>query len=225
MRSGARAQSACGEGERQCRVPGYGDPVPESEAEVRAASGRDAAGVAAVYRPYVVGSAASFEQDPPEEDEVRRRMFASPQLPWLVAERDGVLVGYAYASRHRERPAYRWSVEVSVYLVPPEAGRGTGRRLYEGLLRAVHDLGYVSVFAGITLPNDASVGLHEAMGFVPVGIFRRVGFKHGRWHDVGWWQRTLAQPPSTPGDPLAWSETAPETRRPARGSAAPDRRS
>lgn len=157
-----------------------------------------------MYRPYVTDGAASFEQDPPHEQEIRRRMLAGPRLPWLVAERGGVIVGYAYASRYRERPAYRWSVEVSVYLVSAEAGKGTGRALYERLLTAVRHLGYVEAFAAIALPNDASVGLHEAMGFVPVGVFHGVGFKHGRWHDVGWWQRTLADRPVTPAEPLRW---------------------
>lgn len=179
-------------------------PVGASPAQVRAARASDAGAIAAVYRPYVLDSAASFEQDPPDERDVRWRMSASPRLPWLVAERAGAVVGYAYASRHRERPAYRWSVEVSVYLVRAEAGRGTGRALYERLLATVRDLGCVTAFAGITLPNEASVRLHEAVGFVPVGVFRHIGFKHGRWHDVGWWQRTLTEPAVAPPEPTAW---------------------
>lgn len=133
-------------------------------------------------------------------------MLAVPRLPWLVGIRGGEVAGYAYASRHRARPAYRWSVEVSVYLASTEAGRGTGRTLYDRLLREVRDLGYVSAFAGITLPNDRSVRLHEAAGFVPVGVFRSVGFKHGRWHDVGWWQRPLTGLPATPREPVPWVE-------------------
>lgn len=176
-----------------------------SGADVGGGLETDAAGIAAVYLPYVLHSAASFEQEPPDEHEIRRRMSASPRLPWLVAERSNVIVGYAYASQHRARPAYRWSVEVSVYLVPSEGGKGIGRALYGMLLREVRDLGYVSVFAGITLPNEPSVRLHEAMGFTLVGVIRQVGFKHHRWHDVGWWQRTLPVPPVMPREPSPWS--------------------
>ena len=123
----------------------------------------------------------------------------------MVAERDGVVVGYAHASLHRARPAYRWSVEVSVYLAPAERGRGTGRALYQVLLGQVRDLGYVTAFAGVTLPNPASVALHERLGFRPVGIFEAVGFKHGRWHDVGWWRLPLVDPPPEhPADPRPW---------------------
>lgn len=177
--------------------------------EVRAAHPSDAAGCAAVYAPYVEGSVASFEDVPPDATEMRRRMLDEPRLPWLVATRGGEVVGYAYASRHRARPAYRWSVEVSVYLTAAEHGKGSGRRLYEELLETVRGLGYVRALAGITLPNDASVGLHEAMGFAPVGVFRGVGFKDGGWRDVGWWQLSLADvPPDSqthPGEPAPWS--------------------
>ena len=164
-----------------------------------------------MYRPCVLDSAISFEQDPPEERDIGQRMLAAPRLPWFVALRDGAVVGYAYAARHRDRPAYRWSVDVTVYLAPGERGRGTGRALYEALLAEVTGLGYVSAFAGITLPNEASIALHEAMGFVPVGVFARTGFKQGRWHDVGWWQRTLNESPVPPTDPLPWVQPESET--------------
>ena len=178
--------------------------MPESAAVVREAHGLDAAGVAAVYRPYVLDTAISFEVDPPGADDIGERMLATPGLPWFVAVRGEDVVGYACASRHRDRPAYRWSVDVTVYLSPAERGRGTGRALYDRLLAAVTDLGYVTAFAGITLPNEASVALHEAMGFLPVGVFARAGFKGGRWHDVGWWQRPLREPPVSPPEPLPW---------------------
>ena len=179
--------------------------VVESGVEIRAAQAADATACAAVYAPYVEGSVASFEDVPPDADEMRRRMLDEARLPWLVATRAGDVVGYAYASRHRARPAYRWSVEVSVYLTESEQGRGTGRKLYEELLATVRELGYVRALAGITLPNDASVGLHEAMGFTPVGVFRGVGFKSGDWRDVGWWQLSLADSPPHPEDPKPWS--------------------
>ena len=177
--------------------------MPESL--IRAADIADARGCAEVYAPYVERSVVSFEEVPPDAAVIVGRMLEQPRLPWLVATRADELVGYAYASRHRARRAYRWSVEVSVYLREREHGRGTGRALYTALLDAVRDLGYVRALAGITLPNDRSVRLHEAMGFVPVGVFTGVGFKHGRWHDVGWWQLTLSDPPDTPAEPRPWS--------------------
>src|SRR3712207_347145 len=135
-------------------------------------------------------------------------MLGEPRLPWFVACRDGRVVGYAYAGAHRARAAYRWSVDCSVYLADGERGAGTGRALYERLLPAVRDLGYVTAFAGIALPNAASVGLHTALGFTPVGTYRAVGFKAGRWHDVGWFQLPLREPPAVPAEPVAWSPAA-----------------
>ena len=172
---------------------------------IRSADIADAAACADVYAPYVEGSVISFEETPPSEAVMVGRMLDAPRLPWLVAERDGVVVGYAYASRHRARPAYRWSVEVSVYLRASEHRRGTGRALYAELLSVVRSLGYVRALAGITLPNAASVGLHEALGFTPLGVFTGVGYKHGQWHDVGWWQLTLCPPVVDPAEPQPWS--------------------
>jgi L-amino acid N-acyltransferase YncA len=167
----------------------------------------DAAGIAEVYAPYVTGSAVSFETDPPDAAQVAARMQATPRLPWYVANRWGPggeqLVGYAYATPHRARPAYRWSVEVSVYLAAGERGQGTGRALYAMLLPELRHLGYVRALAGITLPNPASVGLHEAAGFAPVGVFQGVGWKLGAWRDVGWWQLALAEPGPDPAEPRA----------------------
>jgi phosphinothricin acetyltransferase len=171
---------------------------------VRPAVDGDAAAVAAVYAPWVTGSVATFESDPPDAAEVLRRMSAAPRLPWLVAEREGAVVGYACAVQHRARPAYRWSVDVSVYLVADERGRGTGRALYDVLLPLLRDLGYVAAHAAIALPNPASVRLHEGHGFSPVGVYRSVGYKHGAWHDVGWWQLPLVAPPLSPEEPRAY---------------------
>ncbi|MBA3234167.1 MAG: N-acetyltransferase [Propionibacteriales bacterium] len=171
---------------------------------VRSATRADAAAIQAIYTPVVVDSAISFEEAPPDEEEIVRRMLSEPRLPWLVATQGQAVVGYAYASIHRARRAYRWSADCSIYLREQEWGRGTGRRLYQQLFAELRGLGYVSVFAGIALPNDASVGIHEAMGFVPVGAFQQVGFKHGSWHDVGWWQLGLTPPSSTPREPRPW---------------------
>ena len=172
---------------------------------VRPASLDDAEAIAAVYRPYVEESVISFEEVAPDAEEMARRMTASPRLPWLVAVRAGAVVGYAYASRHRDRAAYRWSADCSVYLAPDERGRGTGRVLYATLFPRLRQLGYTRVFAGIALPNEASVGLHESMGFSLVGVYHRVGFKHGAWHDVGWWELALHDIEGVPSEPRTWS--------------------
>jgi L-amino acid N-acyltransferase YncA len=176
-----------------------------SPAEIRPADVPDAAGIAAVYRPYVTDSVASFEAVAPDAAEMARRMLTRPRLPWFVACRDGALVGYAYAARHRTRAAYRWSVDCSVYLAAGERGAGTGRALYGRLLHELAGLGFVTAFAGIALPNPGSVRLHEALGFTPVGVHRGTGFKAGRWHDVGWWQLLLREFPDQPAEPREWS--------------------
>ncbi len=152
----------------------------------------DAPSVQAIYAPYVTDTTVSFEEVPPDIMEVERRIAAIlPRYPYLVAEEDGRVVGYAYASEHRTRAAYRTSVDVTVYVAPGAQRRGVARRLYSHLLPAAASLGYHAAFAGIALPNLASVGLHEAMGFEPIGIYREVGRKFDAWHDVGWWQRLL----------------------------------
>lgn len=160
--------------------------------DVRQIAMRDAPAVQAIYAPYVTDTAISFEEVPPDIFEVERRIAAIlPHYPYLVAEVDGRIVGYAYASEHRTRAAYRTSVDVAVYVVPGAQRSGVARCLYSRLLPAAASLGYHAAFAGIALPNEASVGLHEAMGFEPVGIYREVGRKFDAWHDVGWWQRLL----------------------------------
>jgi phosphinothricin acetyltransferase len=171
---------------------------------VRPAAGSDAAAIAAVYASYVVDGYASFEAEPPPAAEIAQRMALRPRLPWLVADGAATVLGFAYACPHRTRAAYRWSVDVSVYLARAARGRGIGTALYERLLPEIRSLGYVAAFAGIALPNAASVGLHEAMGFSPVGVYRDVGFKNGEWRDVGWWQLRLSDPPPDPAEPREW---------------------
>jgi phosphinothricin acetyltransferase len=192
-----------------------GRPRGRPGVDIRPADVADAGGIAAVYRPYVTDSVASFEAVPPDAAELAGRMTAAPRLPWFVASRDGDVVGYAYAAGHRTRAAYRWSVDCSVYLAAGERGAGTGRALYEQLLPELRSLGYVTAFAGIALPNPASVGLHTALGFTAVGVYRAAGFKAGRWHDVGWWQLGLRRPPAEPAEPAAWSPTGAPADRPA----------
>jgi L-amino acid N-acyltransferase YncA len=120
---------------------------------------------------------------------------------WLVAERDGRVVGYAYGGRHRERAAYDWTAEVSAYIDPAAQRTGVGRRLYTELFERLRSMGFRLLVAGITLPNDASVGIHEALGFEPVGVYKNVGFKNGEWWDVGWWQLDMGAPDGGPSGP------------------------
>ena len=171
--------------------------------KLRAATLRDAAAIAEIYAPFVAGSAVSFETEPPGEAAIRARIEAGGELyPWLVAEaEDKSLLGYAYAARFRDRPAYRFTVETSVYLRHDASGRGLGRRLYEPLLAMLVDQGFTQAIAAITLPNEASVRLHERLGFAPAGIYRQVGWKLGQWHDVGLWQRALAPATDPPEEP------------------------
>jgi L-amino acid N-acyltransferase YncA len=181
------------------------DDVPAEAVTIRTATAEDAPSIQGIYAPVVLDSFASFEEIPPDVAEVARRMLARPRLPWFVAQDARRVVGYAYASQHRQRPGYRWSAEVSVYLDPGYHGRGIARALYERLIIEVTELGYVSIFAGIALPNHASVRLHEAVGFEPVGVFGHIGFKDGAWHDVGWWQRALRDLPVSPDEPREWT--------------------
>jgi len=159
---------------------------------IRPALPTDAARFAAIYAPFVTDSWISFELDPPDEVEMVRRIadYGSSH-GWLAAQVDGVVAGYAYGSPHRSRGAYATSCDVAVYLDPGFARRGIGRALCLDLLATLSTRGFHAAFAGIALPNEASIGLHEGLGFAPVGVYREVGWKLGGWRDVGWWQRLL----------------------------------
>lgn len=178
-------------------MQGAHDPL-----SVRDASERDATACARIYAPYVTDTAITFEADPPSPAEMTRRIAAASRThAWLVLEnRDGV-VGYAYGAPLHSRAAYRWACEVSVYVELGRRRTGAGRALYEALFARLIDRGFRVAVAGMTLPNDASVGLHRAMGFEPVGTYRRIGFKRGAWHDVAWTQRFLAAGEGTPAEP------------------------
>jgi phosphinothricin acetyltransferase len=153
---------------------------------------RDAAACAAIYAPFVSDSWISFELDPPTPAEIAARIASyGASHGWLVAEVGGEVAGYAYGSPHRERAAYASSCDVAVYVDPAHSRQGIGRALYQALLPALAERGFHAAYAGIALPNAASVGLHEAMGFASVGVYREVGWKLGQWRDVGWWQRLL----------------------------------
>jgi L-amino acid N-acyltransferase YncA len=173
---------------------------------IRLAADRDAAAIAEIYRPIVESTAISFETEPPSQEEMRRRIEDTlPFYPWLVYERGGDVVGFAYGTKHRVRAAYRWSVDTSVYIHAQARRSGVGRALYAslfGILAAQH---YFNAFAGITLPNQASVALHEHVGFQLLGVYRNAGHMLGKWHDVGWWQRELRAPDTSPTEPLVLS--------------------
>jgi phosphinothricin acetyltransferase len=174
---------------------------------IRLARADDDDAVARIYDPLVAATAISFELEPPGAAEMRRRILQILDFaPWLVDERDGVVRGYAYASRHRERAAYQWSVDVAVYVGEAHRRSGVGRGLYEKLFRLLRLQGFYAAHAGVTLPNAASVGLHEALGFEPVGIYRGVGYKLGAWHDVGWWQLALRERAGEPSRPKTTAE-------------------
>jgi L-amino acid N-acyltransferase YncA len=169
---------------------------------VRHATAADAGACATVYAPYVLGTAVTFELEPPSAAEMARRIAAAQERhAWVVLEDAGRVAGYAYGGPYKERAAYRWSCEVSVYLEPGRRRGGAGRALYEALFDRLAARGYRTAVAGMTLPNPASEGLHRALGFEPVGVWRRIGWKHGAWHDVAWVQRALAGGDDPPAEP------------------------
>ncbi|HET7295765.1 MAG TPA: arsinothricin resistance N-acetyltransferase ArsN1 family B [Gemmatimonadales bacterium] len=169
-------------------------------------SERDAAACAAIYAPYVLETPISLEERPPTEAEIAERIETTTRThPWLVAHDSSTLIGFAYATRHRERACYRWATDVTVYVAPQNQRRGVGRALYEALFELLGEQGFRVACAGITLPNHPSVGLHESLGFRPVGVYRNIGWKFGVWRDVGWWQLELGgdDPPREPAPRLS----------------------
>lgn len=175
---------------------------------IRVATARDAASIQAIYAPIVAHTSVSFEIEPPGVAEIERRIrHTLERLPWFVGEDgQGCVNGYVYASPHRERAAYRWAVDVTAYVREDCRGQRVGQRLYRRLLTELAALGYHQACAGITLPNAASVALHESVGFRPVGVFPRIGHKLGAWHDVGWWQCELALAAAgAPAEPRVFS--------------------
>jgi L-amino acid N-acyltransferase YncA len=164
------------------------------------ASPDDAPGCAAIYRPIVLETAISFEWEPPSADDFRHRIATvGARFPWLVALDDlDAVAGFVHANTHRDSPSYQWSVNTSAFIREDRRGRGLGKALYRELHRRLAALGYVQAFAGVALPNAASVALHEAVGYRQLGVYEKVGFKHGQWRDVAWFQKTLQEPPTAP---------------------------
>jgi phosphinothricin acetyltransferase len=169
---------------------------------IRPATEADAESIRSIYAPFCESTAVSFEITAPTIAEMQERIRKiSVQHPWLVCEAGEKVVGYAYACAHRERAAYRWSVDVAVYIAEGKWRSGIGRGLYTSLFKILVLQGYFKAYAGVTLPNPGSVGLHEAMGFTPVGIYRSVGYKEGAWRDVGWWELSLQPERIEPDEP------------------------
>lgn len=174
---------------------------------IRLACPDDAPRIQEIYAPIVRDTIISFELEPPTVEEMGERIRATLVThPWLVSQTEDGVVGYAYATHHRARAAYQWAVDVSVYVDAAHRRAGMGRELYRALLAALPLQGFHAAYAGIALPNPASVGVHEALGFVPVGIYSRVGYKLGAWHDVGWWQRDLLPRGGEPRPPVTLAE-------------------
>jgi L-amino acid N-acyltransferase YncA len=175
--------------------------------DLRPAERRDADAVAAIYAPIVRDTFISFETEPPSALAMAERIEAiQRRYPWLVATAEDEVLGYAYASEHRQRAAYRWSVDVTVYVAEMARGKGVGRRLYGSLIPMLRAQGFRGAFAGIALPNDASIGVHEAVGFRALGVYKEVGFKLSAWRDVGWWRLELSNDSTRPSEPPTFSE-------------------
>lgn len=178
---------------------------------LRPARPEDAASIAAIYAPYVLTATVSFETEAPDARTMRNRMAASDGLyPWIVAtngvEDGDAVLAYAYATKFRERPAYRYVVETSIYVSGPVQGQGVGRLLYPALINTLRAQGFIQAVSVISLPNDYTIGLHEAVGFRRQGVLRELGFKQGRWIDVGFWQRELNDAAIPPAEPKPFSE-------------------
>lgn len=170
---------------------------------IRFATPADAPSILAIYGPYVMNSAITFEYEVPTVAEFAGRIQTiQQQLPYLVAESDGQLLGYAYASKHRDRTAYQWSVETSVYIHPDGHRQGIARQLYTTLLALLRRQGYYNAYAGITLPNQKSEAFHQSMGFELIGIYTNIGYKMGAWHSVAWFQLVLQPYQANPTVPI-----------------------
>ena len=177
---------------------------------IRPARPEDAAAIAAIYAPFVLTGTVSFETEAPDARQMRTRMAASDGLyPWIVAtsgEEDGGVLAYAYATRFRDRPAYKYVVETSIYVTGTVERQGVGRLLYEALIDTLRAQGFTQAIGVLALPNEGSIGLHEATGFRRQGVYREVGYKNGRWIDVGFWQCQLNRSTTPPTEPKPFSE-------------------
>jgi L-amino acid N-acyltransferase YncA len=176
-------------------------------AQITFATAEDAPAIAKIYAPFVEKTAVSFEIIPPSAAEMATRIeaLANAHLPWLVMKEDRRLLGYAYAAKHRDREAYQWSVESSAYVDESARRLSVGRSLYKALFDILERQGFQNVYAGTTLPNDASIAFHKSFGFSEIGVYRKVGYKLGKWHDVAWWYVRIGAHNANPTPPLGLS--------------------
>jgi L-amino acid N-acyltransferase YncA len=172
-----------------------------TEVTIRKVTPRDAPTIREIYAPYVVDTSITFETDIPTVEEIQKRIATNSLLGWNVAVANGDVVGFSYAAKYRERAAYQWCCETSIYLRPNFHGKGIGSKLYASLFDQLKAKGFVTAYGVITLPNEQSAAFHESMGFKYFATFKNVGFKLGKWHDVGWWEKNLNVPVLNPTPP------------------------
>lgn len=174
---------------------------------IRLAKPSDAAGILQIYAPYIRETSFTFETEVPSEEAFAERIAQYLSFcPWVVAEENGVIAGYAYAYRHRERAAYQWSVECSVYIHDDFHRRGIAQALYTSLFEILSKQGFRNVYAVINLPNDRSVALHEKLGFIYFATYEQVGYKLGKWKNVGWWRLILNDFGDEPAAPIPFEK-------------------
>lgn len=175
--------------------------------EIRLAANTDAKEIVDIYAPNILDAAISFETEVPSVEEMQKRIETILQTyPWIVCEVDGKIAGYVYGSRYRDREAYQWSCECTVYIHEQYKGKGIGKKLYGLLFQLLKLQGFRTVYAVVTLPNQGSVNLHEKCGFEKFAVFENVGYKFGQWHSVGWWKLRLNDYTPDPPPPLKLSE-------------------
>lgn len=178
-----------------------------SKYTIRLATPADAAGMLDIYKHYVENTSYTFEYEVPSKQEFEARILAvTPAFPWLVCELDGQIVGYAYAHKHRDRTAYQWSPESTIYIDHNYHGKGLARVLYETLFEILKLQGFFNVYAGVLSTNENSTAFHKALGFEEIGLFRNIGYKLGEWHSNMWYQLHLAEHHAEPSVPAAFSE-------------------
>lgn len=175
--------------------------------KIRLANEDDSASLLEVYGPFIANTSITFEYEIPSIDVFKERIKnISMTYPWLVCEVNGKVVGYAYASKHRDRAAYQWSVDFAIYVDPKHHRNYIAKALYTALIKILKAQGYYNAYAGITLPNEKSQGFHESFGFALIGLYHNVGYKFGKWHDVGWFELKLAEHSQEPAMPRPITE-------------------